>query len=112
MAFDIYQLDHLESDDFEKTLSEYQDALGELFFHSPEGQAYLQVDPDMGFWSAQLDGQVLYDGGKECRIRYDFGKGNAGIQRVLQCQPPTLRWPLRQSLAPATLGRLGTRVPA
>jgi hypothetical protein len=54
MAFDIYQLDDLESDDFDKLLAEYQDALGELFFYSPEGQALRQVDPDMGFWSGQL----------------------------------------------------------
>ena len=55
MSFDIYQLDHLgESDDFEEVLSEYQDALGELFFHSSEGQAHLQVNPDMGFWVLQL----------------------------------------------------------
>lgn len=54
MAFDIYQLDHLESDDFEKQLWAYQNELEELFSDSPEGQAYLQVNPDMGFWSAQL----------------------------------------------------------
>lgn len=55
MHFDIYRLDHLgEVDDFEEVLSEYQDALLELFFQSAEGQARVQADPGMGFWAAQL----------------------------------------------------------
>ena len=55
MPFDIYRLDHLgESDDFEEALPEYQDALLELFFQSPEGQARVQADPGMGFWADQL----------------------------------------------------------
>ena len=55
MPFDIYRLDHLgEFDGFEEALPEYQDALLELFFQSPEGQARVQADPGMGFWADQL----------------------------------------------------------
>jgi hypothetical protein len=56
MTFNIYQLDEIDidSDDGEKVLEDYQDALLEKFAESPEGQAYLQNSPEMGFWAAQL----------------------------------------------------------
>lgn len=56
MTFDIHQLDGIDSysSQAEKALEEYQDALLEQFSNSPEGQARLQADPEMGFWAAQL----------------------------------------------------------
>lgn len=56
MTFDIYQLDQMDPDeaDNEKALENYQDALLEQFSESPEGQAYLQNNPGMGFWINQL----------------------------------------------------------
>lgn len=56
MTFDIHQLDEIDSydDQAEQALEDYQDALLELFFDSPEGEARLQADPEMGFWAAQL----------------------------------------------------------
>lgn len=53
MTFDIYRLDELDEYDYEDAES-YQDELHELFVQSPEGQAFLEVDPDMGFWSYQM----------------------------------------------------------
>lgn len=54
--FDIHQLDDIDSYDsgMEEACEEYQDALLERFFNSPEGQARLQEDPELGFWAAQL----------------------------------------------------------
>lgn len=56
MTLDIHQLDEIDSysSQAEKALEEYQDALLEQFSNSPEGQARLQADPEMGFWAAQL----------------------------------------------------------
>ena len=56
MDFDINQLDHVEfeSEEGEEAFHEFQQALVERFTESPEGQARLQADPDMGFWTAQL----------------------------------------------------------
>jgi len=56
MNFDIYRLDKMdpESARAESALEEYQDALLKQFAGSPEGQARLVVDPEMGFWSRQL----------------------------------------------------------
>jgi hypothetical protein len=56
MAFDIYQLDRFAAGEepAEEALPAYQDALLERFSRSPEGQARSQVDPELGFWAAQL----------------------------------------------------------
>jgi hypothetical protein len=56
MIFDIHQLDIMDSYDSEaeEAFDKYQDALLELFANSPEGQARLEVDPEMGFWAAQF----------------------------------------------------------
>ncbi len=56
MDFDIHQLDRidLESSEAEEAFEEFQDALLERFFQSPEGQQLLEAHPDAGFWSAQL----------------------------------------------------------
>ena len=56
MAFDIHQLDDVDSyaDESEEAFEQYQDTLMDLFASSPEGQARLQVDPEMGHWAAQL----------------------------------------------------------
>ncbi len=54
--FDVYQLDQVEPGtlEAEEALERYQEALLKQFAKSPEGQAILQRDPDMGFWAAQL----------------------------------------------------------
>ena len=56
MDFDIHQLDRIdfESSEAEEAFGEFQDALLERFFQSPEGQQLLEAHPDAGFWSAQL----------------------------------------------------------
>ncbi len=57
MSFDIHQLDNVnysEDENAEEASRAYQDAILEQFFESPEGQARLQADPDMGFWARQL----------------------------------------------------------
>lgn len=56
MDFDIHQLDQIEpgSEEAEEAFEEYRDAIMDRFFESPEGKARLEVDPDMGFWAAQL----------------------------------------------------------
>jgi hypothetical protein len=56
MDFDIRQLDRVDpgSSEAEAAFPEFQDALLERFFNSPEGQRLLEADPDAGFWSAQL----------------------------------------------------------
>ena len=56
MTFDIHQLDNVEFGDSvaEQALNEYQDAVLDQFINSPEGQARLEADPGLGFWSAQL----------------------------------------------------------
>ena len=53
MTFNIHKLANMEEYELEDAES-YQDELHELFSNSPEGQAFLKVDPDMGFWSYQL----------------------------------------------------------
>ncbi len=53
MTFDIRQLDQLEEFE-EEAFYTYQDALLDQFLDSPEGQARLAEDPDMGFWAAQF----------------------------------------------------------
>jgi hypothetical protein len=52
MTFDIRQLDKLDPDEeeTEEALGEYEDELIELFLNSPEGQEWLKVDPEPGFW--------------------------------------------------------------
>ncbi len=53
MAFDIHQLD--EMDDFdEEVFYPYHDELLDLFHASPEGQAFAQTHPNMGFWAHVL----------------------------------------------------------
>lgn len=52
--FDIHQLDQLEYDDAEPILPAYQEALIRQFADSPEGQAYLETDPEMGGWIDNL----------------------------------------------------------
>lgn len=49
MTFDIRQLDKVYADDpqAEAAVQEYQDALVELFYNSPEGQERGQIDPDI-----------------------------------------------------------------
>lgn len=57
MTFDINQLDSFDDDfDEEKVLTEYRDALMDLFLASAEGQALADANPDIqiGFWSDQL----------------------------------------------------------
>ncbi len=57
MTFDIHQLDKIDHDtEGEEALAEYQEALLERFYNSPEGQAFVEAHPDteMGFWAAQL----------------------------------------------------------
>jgi hypothetical protein len=56
MDFDIYKLDNVdpESEEANKLAEEYQNALVEKFAKSPEGESRLRVDPQMGFWTAQL----------------------------------------------------------
>ncbi len=56
MTFDIHQLENVEYSDSvaEQALQEYQDAVLDQFINSPEGQARLEADPGLGFWSAQL----------------------------------------------------------
>ncbi len=56
MTFDIRKLDKVDgySEEGEEALSEYQDALIELFYESPEGQEHRKTYPEMGFWAAQL----------------------------------------------------------
>jgi len=56
MSFDIHQLDDVDSyaDESEEAFEQYQYTLMDLFANSPEGQARLQVDPEMGYWAAQL----------------------------------------------------------
>jgi hypothetical protein len=56
MAFDIYQLDRFAAgeEQAEEALPAYQDALLERFSRSPKGQARSRVDPEIGFWAAQL----------------------------------------------------------
>lgn len=53
MTFDIYTLDKLEGYDEEET-EDYQDTLHQLFAESPEGQAFAEIKPEMGFWSYQF----------------------------------------------------------
>lgn len=52
MTFDIHQLNNLDSDEeeTEDALAEYEDELIELFLNAPEGQEWLKVDPEPGFW--------------------------------------------------------------
>ncbi|MFE1746387.1 hypothetical protein [Coleofasciculus sp. H7-2] len=52
--FDIHQLDDLDYDAAEPILDDYQDTLINLFANSPEGQTYLETNPEMGAWIAQL----------------------------------------------------------
>jgi len=56
MDFDIHQLDRIEpeSEEAEDALQEFQEALLERFFPTPEGQRLLEDVPDPGFWAAQL----------------------------------------------------------
>jgi hypothetical protein len=56
MTFDIHQLDNFEYGDSrsEQALKEYLDAILDQFINSPEGQARLEADPELGFWTAQL----------------------------------------------------------
>ena len=56
MDFDIHQLDGMTADaeEDEEAFDAFQQALLERFAQSPEGQARLKADPDMGFWAAQL----------------------------------------------------------
>ncbi len=53
MAFDIHQLDELDDFD-EEVFYPYHDELLELFHASPEGQAFEQTHPSMGFWAHAL----------------------------------------------------------
>jgi hypothetical protein len=52
MTFDIRQIDRLDPDSegSENALGAYEDELIELFLNSPEGQAWLKIDPEPGFW--------------------------------------------------------------
>ena len=54
MAFNIHQLDEIESynEKAEKMLEKYQRNLLKLFLDSSEGKERLQADPDMGFYAA------------------------------------------------------------
>jgi hypothetical protein len=56
MSFNIHELDNLDFYDEkeEEAFDRYQDSLLEQFFNSPEGKQRLQLDPEMGFWAAQL----------------------------------------------------------
>jgi len=56
MDFNLHKLDEIEpgSTEADETLEEYQDSLIDKFVDSPEGQARLRVDPEIGFWAAQL----------------------------------------------------------
>jgi hypothetical protein len=56
MSSDIYQLDKIdpESSRAEGALEKFRDTVMNGFFDSPEGRARRQIDPDMGFWTAQL----------------------------------------------------------
>jgi len=56
MTFDLHHLDEIEgySAEGEEALFEYQNALIELFYESPEGQDLRKTCPEMGFWAAQL----------------------------------------------------------
>jgi len=56
MAFNINKLDKIEpySERAERQLEKYQEDLMDLFFDSPEGRERLKIDPEMGFWTAQL----------------------------------------------------------
>ena len=56
MPIDIHQLDKFEYDDSEaeESWENFQDALLQQFYNSPEGQARLKEDPGMGFGAAQL----------------------------------------------------------
>ncbi len=56
MAFDIHQLDEVDSydDGGEEALGKYRDELIRRFFNSPEGEAFLKAYPEGGFWAMQL----------------------------------------------------------
>ena len=56
MPIDMHKLDKFKYDDSEteESWEKFQDALLQQFYDSPEGQARLKDDPDMGFWAAQL----------------------------------------------------------
>ncbi len=56
MNFNLHKLDKIEpgTAEADEMLEEYQDSLIDRFVDSPEGQARLRVDPEMGFWVAQL----------------------------------------------------------
>jgi hypothetical protein len=58
MTFAIDQLAPYKDKEFdaetEQALSNYSDELMALFRNSPEGQARLQEDPDLGFWAGAL----------------------------------------------------------
>ena len=59
MSFDIHQLDKSGAyeEEAEEALEQYVKELMECFIQSPEGQARLEQDPEMGFYIAQL---ILY----------------------------------------------------
>lgn len=59
MTFDIHRLDKSDGYDEEvdEALEQYVEELMECFIQSPEGQAHLARDPEMGFYIAQL---ILY----------------------------------------------------
>jgi len=57
MTFNINQLNKIDYDtEGEEALATYQDALLERFYHSAEGQSFIETHPntEMGFWAAQL----------------------------------------------------------
>jgi len=56
MAFNINKLDKIDPDSrrAESQVEKYQEDLIDLFFESPEGKERLEIDPEMGFWAAQL----------------------------------------------------------
>lgn len=64
MDFDIYGRSFASNDiDDENGFAGYLDALLDLFVESPEGQARLAVDPEMGFWVARfVDYGYIYNG--------------------------------------------------
>lgn len=66
MSFDFYKLSSIDSDelyDHEELVEDYIDEILEEFYESPEGKAYLAVNPDPGNWPwPLLDYGVTYIG--------------------------------------------------
>lgn len=59
MTFDIHRLDKSDGyeEEVDEALEQYVEELMECFIQSPEGQAHLARDPEMGFYISQL---ILY----------------------------------------------------